>query len=64
VTAREVINRLRREGWAEREGKGSHVIFTKSGHQNIPVSRHGGDLPHGTLRKICRDAGWEWPPER
>jgi predicted RNA binding protein YcfA (HicA-like mRNA interferase family) len=40
------------------------VIFTKRGHKNIPVSRHGGDLPAGTLRAICRDAGWEWPPQR
>ena len=29
VTAREVMNRLRREGWAERPGKGSHVVFTE-----------------------------------
>jgi predicted RNA binding protein YcfA (HicA-like mRNA interferase family) len=58
------MNRLRREGWAERSGKESHVIFTKPGHKNIPVSRHGGDLPPGTLRSICRDAGWDWPPQR
>jgi predicted RNA binding protein YcfA (HicA-like mRNA interferase family) len=64
VTAREVMNRLRREGWAERTGKGSHVVFTKSGHRNIPVPRHGGDLPLGTLRAISRDAGWQWPPGR
>jgi len=64
VTAREVMNRLRREGWTERAGKGSHVIFTKAGQKNIPVSRHGADLPLGTLRSICRDAGWEWPPRK
>jgi predicted RNA binding protein YcfA (HicA-like mRNA interferase family) len=58
------MNRLRREGWAERSGKGAHVIFSKPGHKSIPVSRHGEDLPTGTLRSICRDAGWEWPPER
>jgi predicted RNA binding protein YcfA (HicA-like mRNA interferase family) len=58
------MNRLRREGWTERAGKGSHVVFTKPGHKNIPVSSHGGDLPTGTLRAICRDAGWEWPPQR
>jgi predicted RNA binding protein YcfA (HicA-like mRNA interferase family) len=62
MTAREVIQRLRRQGWTERQGKGSHVIFTKQGHRNITVSSHGGDLPMGTLRAIARDAGWEWPP--
>jgi predicted RNA binding protein YcfA (HicA-like mRNA interferase family) len=64
VTAREVINRLRREGWAERLGEGSHAIFSKPNSVSIPVPRHGLDLPTGTLRTICRDAGWEWPPER
>jgi predicted RNA binding protein YcfA (HicA-like mRNA interferase family) len=62
MTAREVMQRLRREGWSERPGKGSHVIFTKHGQKNITVSSHGGDLPLGTLRSIARDAGWEWPP--
>jgi predicted RNA binding protein YcfA (HicA-like mRNA interferase family) len=64
VTAREVINRLRREGWAEREGKGSHVIFSKSDRVNISVPRHPGDLKPGVLRSIARAAGWEWPPQR
>jgi predicted RNA binding protein YcfA (HicA-like mRNA interferase family) len=64
MTAREVMQRLRREGWSERPGKGSHVIFTKQGQKNITVSSHGGDLPMGTLRSIARDAGWEWPPRR
>jgi hypothetical protein len=31
---------------------------------SIPVPRHGLDLPTGTLRAICRDAGWELPPQR
>ena len=64
MTAREVINRLRREDWAERQGEGSHAIFSKPGRVSIPVPRHGLDLPPGALRAICRDAGWEWPPER
>jgi predicted RNA binding protein YcfA (HicA-like mRNA interferase family) len=62
MTAREVINRLRREGWADRQGKGSHTIFSKDGHNAIVVSNHRGDLPIGTLRAIVREAGWEWPP--
>jgi predicted RNA binding protein YcfA (HicA-like mRNA interferase family) len=58
------MNRLRREGWGERQGKGSHVVFTKPGRDNIPVPSHGRDLAPGTLRSIVRAAGWEWPPKR
>jgi predicted RNA binding protein YcfA (HicA-like mRNA interferase family) len=64
VTAREVMNRLRREGWSERAGKGSHVIFSKPGQRNVSVPRHPGDLKPGVLRSIARAAGWEWPPQR
>jgi predicted RNA binding protein YcfA (HicA-like mRNA interferase family) len=63
LTAREVMNRLRREGWAERPGKGSHVVFTRATGR-VVVPRHTGDIPPGTLRSICRGAGWEYPPQR
>jgi predicted RNA binding protein YcfA (HicA-like mRNA interferase family) len=58
------MQRLRREGWAEQEGKGSHTIFTRPGRRNISVPRHPGDLKPGLLRSIARAAGWEWPPRR
>jgi len=64
VTAREVMSRLRREGWTERPGRGSHIVFIKADHDNIPVPNHRGDIPIGTLRSIARAAGWEWPPQR
>ena len=57
------MNRLRREGWAERPGKGSHVVFLK-GAGRVVVPRHRGDIPPGTLRSICQGAGWEYPPQR
>ena len=60
MTAREVIQRLRQEGWAEHAGKGSHVKFTKEGRMVI-VPNHPGDLKTGTLRAIYRNAGWQWP---
>ena len=63
MTAREAMSRLRREGWAERQGKGSHVIFKRDG-KRVVVSNHKGDIPTGTLRAICEQAGWEYPPER
>jgi predicted RNA binding protein YcfA (HicA-like mRNA interferase family) len=58
------MNRLRREGWAERQGKGSHAIFSQSGRRSVTVPRHPGDLKPGVLRSIARAAGWEWPPQR
>ncbi len=58
----EAIRRLRREGWAERPGKGSHLIFRKEGNR-VVIANHPGDIPTGTLREICRQAGWEWPPK-
>jgi predicted RNA binding protein YcfA (HicA-like mRNA interferase family) len=61
MTAGEAIARLRREGWKERPGKGSHLIFRKD-DKRVVVAVHRGDIPTGTLREICRQAGWEWPP--
>jgi predicted RNA binding protein YcfA (HicA-like mRNA interferase family) len=58
------MNRLRREGWVERPGKGSHVIFSLPGRNNVAVPNHRGDLTPGVLRSIARTAGWEWPPQR
>ena len=58
------MQRLRREGWAERAGKGSHVVFTKPGHRNISMPQHPGDLGSGLLRSIARRAGWKWPLRR
>ena len=60
MTAREVISRFRREGWTERPGKGAHMIFKKNGRR-VVVAKHGGDVPTGTLRAICAQAGWTFP---
>ena len=58
VTAPEVMNRPRREGWTERSGKGSHRNFTKSGSKpSVIVTDHRGDLKRGLLHSICRAAG-------
>ena len=63
MTAREVMTRLRREGWAGRPGKGSHMKFRKD-DRTVIVPNHPGVLSTGTLQAIYRDAGWQWPPER
>jgi predicted RNA binding protein YcfA (HicA-like mRNA interferase family) len=61
--SREVMNRLRRENWTERAGKGAHVVLSKDG-RTVAVSNHAGDIRPGTLRSIRRGAGWEYPPQR
>lgn len=63
LTPREVMNRLRREGWTERSGKGSHMVFTRESRM-VVVSNHKGDIKPGTLRSICRGANWDYPPKR
>lgn len=45
MTPREVMNRLRRENWIERTGKGAHVVFSKDG-RTVVVSNHAGDIKH------------------
>jgi len=57
------MQRLRREGFDERAGKGSHRISCHGGRK-IVVADHLGDISTGTLRQVCKQAGWERPPAR
>ncbi len=62
MTAREIKARLLREGWTSRPGKGSHEVFRKPDLPMVVLPNHRGDLAPGTVRSICKAAGWEWPP--
>lgn len=54
---REVLWRLRREGWAEFSGKGDHRVFRKDGVTiSVPTSKK--ELRIGTYRSIAKAAGW------
>ena len=69
MTAREAIARLLREGFTEDAGHGSHRVYRRAATPDGParkviVAFHRGDIPKGTLRQICHQAGWEWPPAR
>ena len=58
TSSREVIARLRADGWELHRTKGSHNIFKhpqKSGHVTVPHPKH--DLPVGTVRNIYKQAG-------
>jgi predicted RNA binding protein YcfA (HicA-like mRNA interferase family) len=58
---REVIVRLRSDGWVLVRVKGSHHIFhhpDKPGAVTLAYHREGDEVPVGTLRSIKKQAGW------
>ena len=61
MNSKEIIKRLKSEGWKKVGGKGDHEKFKhpdKLGHVVIPHPRK--DIAIGTLRNIYRQAGWKW----
>jgi predicted RNA binding protein YcfA (HicA-like mRNA interferase family) len=60
MTAKEVIRLLKKDGWYEKNQKGSHMQFihpAKKGKVTVPA--HSGDLPPGTLNSIFKQVGWK-----
>jgi len=58
MNSREVIRKLRKDGWYEVNQVGSHRQFkhpTKKGRVTVPVPSR--DIPTGTLRSIEKQAG-------
>ena len=54
---RQVMKRLRKEGWELESGKGSHVVARKDGHMvTVPTAKR--EIPIGTYRNIAKGAGW------
>jgi predicted RNA binding protein YcfA (HicA-like mRNA interferase family) len=61
MTSREIIKKLKRDGWELVSVTGSHHKFKHpvlSGSVTVPHPKH--DFPTGTLRSIYKQAGWEW----
>jgi len=61
MKSRDVIKRLKDEGWELCHVKGSHQQFkhaTQPGRVTVPHPKK--DLPVGTLKSIYRQAGWKW----
>ena len=57
MTGKELLRRLRENGWKLDRIHGSHHIMVK-GHQTLSVPVHGKkDLPTGLLRKLLKEAG-------
>jgi predicted RNA binding protein YcfA (HicA-like mRNA interferase family) len=61
MNSTELITRLRAEGWQHVGGKADHAKYRhpdKPGHVVVPHPRKG--IAIGTLRKLFRQAGWDW----
>lgn len=62
MNSRDIIIKLKADGWVLVHGRGSHHHFkhpVKPGRVTVPPPKRG--LPIGTLRSIFRQAGWAWP---
>ena len=55
--SKNIIKRLKAEGWALISIKGSHHKFRK-GRKTVIVPHPKKDLPVGTARSIAKIAGW------
>lgn len=58
MRSREVIEKIKEDGWYEVEVKGSHHPFkhpNKPGRVTVPHPK--SDLPIGTVRSILKQAG-------
>ena len=55
VRPREVVAALARAGFVLHRQRGSHAHYRK-GNLTVTVPMHGGDVGHGTLRSILRQA--------
>ena len=59
TNSRDIIRRLREEGWVLVRIEGSHHHFKKAGTRDIITVPHPKkDLPVGTARHIAKLAGW------
>ena len=61
MNSREIIKKLKDDGWVLHHTKGDHHQFKhpqKQGKVTVPHPKK--DLPVGTLRNIFRQAGWQW----
>lgn len=60
MNSREIISRLKREGWELVNVRGSHHQYKHPQNTNkITVPQPKKDLPKGTLKNTYKQAGWD-----
>lgn len=58
MTAKEVLKKLRADGWEEYKTQGSHIQLKHPVKKSkVTVPFHSGDIPPGTLNSILKQAG-------
>ena len=57
ISHRELARKLRRAGYVEIRTNRHPVYWLAAKNITIPVPRHPGDVPKGTLRAIVREMG-------
>ena len=58
MKVKDLLKELKKDGWVEKEQKGSHLQLIhplKMGKVTLPI--HSGDIPKGTLNAILKQAG-------
>jgi predicted RNA binding protein YcfA (HicA-like mRNA interferase family) len=59
MTAKQIMNKLKENGWALDRINGSHHVFVKEGCRPVSVPFHGNkDIGH-LAKKILKEAGIE-----
>ncbi len=62
IKVRELLRKLRTDGWLEVRVKGSHHHYAhpkKPGIVTIAFDQDGDEIPNGTLNSIYKQAGWK-----
>ena len=58
MTGKELVARLKKDGWSVDRIQGSHHILIKSGHHPVSVPVHANkDIPTGTLNHLLKVTG-------
>ncbi len=57
ISHRELARKLKRAGYVEIRTSRHPVYYLAAKNLTIPIPRHPGDVPKGTLRAIIREMG-------
>jgi predicted RNA binding protein YcfA (HicA-like mRNA interferase family) len=57
MTAKEVMTKLRANGWTLDRVRGSHHVFVKEGMRSIAVPLHGAKDIGALAKRILKEAG-------
>jgi len=61
MNSKEIIKKLKQDGWELVNVKGSHHKFKHPERKNpVTVPHPKKEFPIGTLRNIYKQAGWKW----